>query len=107
MNRRVILYKTDVGAKPYAEYVDSLKDWRGAAKIRARVARAELGNLGDHRSLGQGVIELRIHYGPGYRIYAGLRGAELIVLLCAGDKSSQAVDIRKAIEYWEDYKRNI
>jgi len=54
------------------KYVDFLKDREGAAKIRARITRAELGNLGDHRSVSQGVIELRIDFGPGYRVYVGL-----------------------------------
>ena len=68
----------------------------------ARVNRAKLGNLGDYRSVGAGVIELRIHFGPGYRVYAGLQGEDLIVLLCAGDKSSQDNDVANAINYWED-----
>src|SRR3989344_419279 len=105
MNKQSIIYKTNAGIEPYVEYVDSLKDREGAAKIRARVTRAEFGNLGDHRSVGQGVVELRIHYGPGYRIYVGLHGQEFIVLLGAGDKSSQAKDIRKAMRYWEDFRR--
>ena len=105
MTKRSIIYKTDTGIEPYTQYVDSLKDREGAAKIRARVMRAEFGNLGDHRSVGQGVIELRIHFGPGYRIYIGLHGQELIVLLGAGDKSSQDKDIRKMMRYWEDYRR--
>ena len=105
--RRAIIYRTEGGSEPYVKYVDSLKDREGAAKIRARVTRAELGNMGDHRSVGQGVIELRIHIGPGYRVYVGLQGAELIVLLCAGDKRSQDKDIRKAMDYWSDYRRNV
>ena len=71
----------------------------------ARVNRAKLGNLGDYRSVGAGVIELRIHFGPGYRVYAGLQGEDLIVLLCAGDKGSQSKDISKARVYWEDFRR--
>ena len=106
MHRRSIIYKTETGIEPYSEYVDSLRDREGAAKIRTRITRAELGNLGDHRSVGHGVIELRIHHGPGYRVYIGLHGMELIVLLCAGDKSSQGKDIRKTMRYWEDYRRN-
>ena len=70
-----------------------------------RVTRAEMGNLGDYHSVGQGVIELKIDFGPGYRVYAGLHGAEIIVLLCAGDKSSQQKDIAKAQNYWQDYRR--
>ncbi|MBI4803398.1 MAG: type II toxin-antitoxin system RelE/ParE family toxin [Elusimicrobia bacterium] len=105
--KRSIIYKTAKGSEPYAEYVDVLKDREGAAKIRARVTRAELGNLGDHRSVGEGIIELRINFGPGYRIYAGLQGKELIILLCAGDKGSQDKDIWKAMAYWSDYRRTI
>lgn len=107
MRKRSIIYKTAKGSEPYVEYVDSLRDREGAAKIRARVTRTEFGNLGDHRSVGQGVIELRIHFGPGYRVYAGLQGKELIILLCAGDKSSQDKDIQKALDYWSDYRRTI
>ena len=107
MNKQSIIYKTETGVEAYTEYVDSLKDRIGAAKIRVCVTRAELGNLGDHKAIGRGIIELRIHYGPGYRVYIGLHGKELIVLLCAGDKASQAKDIQKAKDYWEDYKRNI
>lgn len=104
---KVIVYRTEEGIDAFDEYVDSLKDRSGASKIRVRVTRAKFGNLGDHKSIGFGVIELRINYGPGYRVYVGLQGSELIVLLCAGDKSTQAKDIMKAISYWADYKRNL
>ncbi len=107
MQKRVIIYKTEEGVEAYTEYVDSLNDRAAAAKIRVCVTRAELGNLGDHKNIGRGIIEMRIHYGPGYRVYIGRHGNELIVLLCAGDKSSQTKDIQKAKAYWEDYKRNI
>ncbi len=107
MRKRAIIYKKEDGAEPYADYVDSLKDRPGAAKIRVRVTRAELGNLGDHRSVGGGVFELRLNVGPGYRVYVGLYGESLIILLCAGDKSSQAKDIQKAADYWEDFKRKL
>lgn len=105
MSKQALIYKTAKGNEPYTDYVDSLRDREGAAKIRARVVRAELGNLGDHRSVGQGVIELKINFGPGYRVYAGLHGNELIILLCAGDKSSQNKDILHALDYWSDYRR--
>ncbi len=107
MRKRAIIYKKEDGTEPYADYVDSLKDRPGAAKIRVRVTRAELGNLGDHRSVGGGVFELRLNVGPGYRVYVGLYGESLIILLCAGDKSSQAKDIQKAADYWEDFKRKL
>lgn len=105
--KRSIIYKTEKGSEPYVEYVDSLRDREGAAKIKVHVTRAEFGNLGDHRSVGQGVVELKIHFGPGYRVYVGLQGKELIVLLCAGDKSSQNKDIQKAMDYWSDYRRTV
>jgi putative addiction module killer protein len=107
MKKISAVYRTAAGAEPYSDYVDSLRDRAGAAKIRVRVTRAELGNLGDHRNIGHGIIELRIDYGPGYRVYVGLHGLELIVLLCAGAKYSQREDIRRAMVFWEDYKRNL
>ncbi len=107
MIKKSIIYKTDTGIEAYTEYVDSLKDRLGAAKIRVRVTRAELGNFGDHKKIAHGIIELRIDYGPGYRVYIGLHGNEVIVLLCAGDKSSQTKDIKLATKYWDDFKRNL
>jgi len=107
MIKKSIIYKTDAGTEAYTEYVDSLKDRLGAAKIRVRITRAEFGNFGDHKKIAHGIIELRIDYGPGYRIYIGLHGNEVIVLLCAGDKSSQTKDVKKAMEYWEEYKKNL
>lgn len=102
-----IVYRTEAGIEAYTEYLYSLKDRAAVSKIRVRVTRAKSGNFGDHKSIGHGVIELRIDYGPGYRIYVGLHGSELIVLLCAGDKSTQDKDIKKALDYWADYKRNL
>lgn len=70
-----------------------------------RIDRLSLGNLGDGKPVGSGVQELRIDFGPGYRVYIGQDGARLILLLCGGDKSSQAKDIQAAHAYWADYKR--
>lgn len=105
MIRRAVVYMTAAGTEPYAEFVDSLKDQPGAAKIRTRVVRAELGNSGSHRGVGEGVVELEIDFGPGHRIYVGPQGETSIILLCAGDKSSQDRDIRRALDYWSDYRR--
>lgn len=105
MRKQSIIYKTAFGKEPYIEYINSLKDRRAVGKIRVCVTRAELGNLGDHEGIGHGIIELKINFGPGYRIYIGLEGQNLIILLCAGDKSSQKKDIQKAIEYWTDYQK--
>ncbi len=63
----------------------------------------EDGNLGDCSVVGAGVYEMRIHFGPGYRVYFGQEGTHIIVLLCGGDKSTQAKDIKRAQEYWADY----
>jgi putative addiction module killer protein len=103
--RKSIIYKTAAGIEPYSEYLNALRDRRAAVKIKVRVTRAEMGNLGVHRTVGQGVIELKIDFGPGYRVYAALQGDEVIVLLCAGDKNTQDRDIAKAHDYWEDYRR--
>ncbi|HXQ16655.1 MAG TPA: type II toxin-antitoxin system RelE/ParE family toxin [Caulobacteraceae bacterium] len=80
----------------FAEWLATLRDIRARARIADRLLRAALGNLGDSVSVGEGVIELRIHFGPGYRLYAVRRGEALIVLLCGGDKSSQERDIKRA-----------
>jgi len=102
--REVESYIRPDGTCPFNEWLDSLQDRQARARIRTRINRVRLGNLGDCRSVGGGVLELKIDYGPGYRVYCGQVGTTLVILLCGGDKSSQSEDIRKAIEYWEDYK---
>ena len=97
-------YSTDDGSIPFEDWFQSL-DAGIAARIRTAVARMELGNLGDHKSVGGGVWEHRLHFGKGHRIYFGRDGDELIVLLMGGSKSRQQSDIAKAKEYWLDYKR--
>lgn len=82
--------------KRYAEWIDGLRDIRGRARILARVERLALGNPGDVKPVGEGVSELRIHYGPGYRVYFKQQGFELVILLAGGDKSSQSKDIKTA-----------
>ena len=81
-----------------------LKDNRNKARILNRIDRLRLGNFGDCKSVGGGVYELRIHFGPGFRVYFGLEGKELVILLCGGDKSTQKKDIAAAIEYWKEFK---
>ena len=80
----------------FRAWLETLRDRRAAAKIAARLARLELGNFGDAEPVGEGVSELRIHYGPGYRAYFVQRGDVLVIMLCGGDKSSQDRDIRRA-----------
>ena len=80
----------------FAIWIRGLRDRRARAKIAARIDRLSLGNVGDAEPVGEGVSELRIHYGPGYRVYVVQRGKVLIVLLCGGDKSTQTKDVRIA-----------
>ena len=82
----------------YSDWFDSLRDQRAKARIAIRIRRLSLGNPGDVKPVGNGISELRISYGPGYRIYYVQRGLVFVVLLCGGDKSSQAADIEKAKE---------
>ena len=84
--------KTDV----FARWLDDLLDLRARARIQARIERLASGNPGDVKPAGEGVSELRIDYGPGYRVYFKRRGQRLIILLAGGDKSSQARDIKRA-----------
>ncbi len=89
---------TIIETDTYTAWFDDLRDPQAKARILTRLRRAELGNLGDHKSLGDGVSELRLTYGSGYRLYYTLRGTEIIILLAGGDKSTQAKDIRLAKE---------
>ena len=103
--REIRRYIISDGRVPFAEWIDSLRDRNTRAKINNRLRRVSLGNLGDYRSLGAGVYELKIDYGPGYRIYFGQIGLTVVLLLCGGDKSSQDQDISQAKKYWRDYER--
>ncbi|MBD2200297.1 MULTISPECIES: type II toxin-antitoxin system RelE/ParE family toxin [Calothrix] len=97
-------YLSSDGKDIFSEWFDSLRDRRAKAKIRARLDRVEEGNLGDYKSVGDGVFELKIDYASGYRIYFGQEGSAIIILLCGGDKSTQDKDITKAKKYWQDYR---
>ncbi|MBA3033132.1 MAG: type II toxin-antitoxin system RelE/ParE family toxin [Gammaproteobacteria bacterium] len=82
----------------FDNWFDGLRDERGRAAIRVRVRRAEDGNFGDCEPVGEGVSEMRIHYGPGYRVYFKRTGIEIVILLAGGDKSTQAKDVKKALK---------
>jgi putative addiction module killer protein len=97
-------YLTKAGRDVFGDWLSSLKDARTQAKIVARVDRLALANFGDCKSLGAGLFELRVDWGPGYRVYYALLARTCILLLCGGDKSRQSSDIRRAREYWEDYR---
>jgi putative addiction module killer protein len=95
-------YVSADGRSYFREWLDSLAVIV-RARIQARILRFETGNLGDHKSVGEGVWEVRIMFGPGYRIYFGKEGRSIILLLPGGDKSSQARDIRKSQRLWKEY----
>ena len=98
----LLLYRTGKSV-PFSEWLASLKDARAVGIIRARLNRIRLGNFGDCRPVGGGVEELRIDFGPGYRLYYGRLGSMVVVLLCGGDKKTQGKDIVMAQERWKEY----
>ena len=81
----------------FAKWLDNLRDIRGKARVLIRIERLASGNAGDVKPVGEGISEMRINYGPGYRVYFIKRGGELIILLAGGEKSSQSRDIKAAI----------
>jgi putative addiction module killer protein len=95
------LYQERSGKQPYLNWENGLSR-EVRAIVTARLARIRVGNFGDCKSF-EGINELRIHFGPGFRIYFGKKGRTVIILLCGGDKSTQKKDIKKAKEYWKDY----
>ncbi len=103
--REIKRYIKQNGAVPFAEWFGSLRDVNAKIRIDKRLERVSSGNLGDCRSVGEGVCELKIDYGQGYRVYFGQVGSAIVLLLCGGDKSTQDQDISKAYEYWRDYER--
>ena len=102
--RKLVEYVNADGRSPFGEWLAALKDVHARAAIRKRLNRVRLGNLGDWRTVGEGVMELRVDVGPGYRAYCGEDGPVMVVLLCGGDKSSQRTDIARAKELWADYR---
>jgi putative addiction module killer protein len=100
----ILRYQRDDGREPFTEWLDALRDKAAQARIRVRLRQVQAGNFGDCEPVGSGVIELRVHVGAGYRVYCGRRGQAVVILLCGGDKGSQATDIKRAIELWSEWK---
>src|SRR5216684_6247801 len=96
-------YQTASGRDVFGDWLSGLKDIRTKAKVLARIDRLALGNFGNCKSLGAGLFELRIDWGPGYRVYYAMIGKACVLLLCGGDKRKQAADIERALEYLRDY----
>lgn len=104
MSYKLKYYTTANGKSPFKQWLNDLSNLKTQATIQIRLDRVEEGNLGNCKSVGSGVHELKIYLGPGYRVYFGKVGLEIILLLCGGDKRSQKKDIIKAQEYLKDYK---
>ena len=102
--RKVIMYKTEAGVEPVPEWIRSL-DGVASRRVSGRINRFREGNLGDHKSLGGGLYESRIFFGPGYRLYYFLVNGEVVLLLCGGSKAKQQKDIICARKYMDDYKK--
>lgn len=105
MSQTVFSYVLSDGKEPVEDWLAALKDRKGRAKIRARINQFRAGNPGKHRMLGPGILEMKIDFGPGYRVYYAKVGDQIVLLLCGGDKTTQNADIKKAGEYLSDYKR--
>ena len=97
-------YVDDQGRSPVTRWIYKLRDKARRTRILSHIAKMELGNFGDSKPVGDGVSELRIHFGQGYRVYYSRQGNEIILLLCAGDKSTQTQDVANAKAYLKNYK---
>lgn len=92
---------------PYMEWLRRMRDAQARIAVIRRIARIEHGNFGDHRFCRDGVWELRVDVGQGYRVYYGMSGQSVVLLLCGGDKRTQDTDIKRAVQYWQDWNRRI
>jgi putative addiction module killer protein len=98
-------YLTGDGKDPYVEWLKALRDPMAKVQIAKRVNRVEQGNFGDHKFCRDGVWELRVDVGPGFRVYYAQAGTQIVLLLCGGDKRSQDADVARAVKNWQDWKR--
>lgn len=98
-------YQREDGLEPLTEWLSALRDKVAQARIRVRLRQVQTGNFGDVEPVGDGVSELRIHVGAGYRVYCARHGKAVVILLCGGDKGSQSADIKRAKEFWLEWKR--
>ncbi|HCC58423.1 MAG TPA: addiction module killer protein [Solibacterales bacterium] len=102
--REVEFYVDGDGNCPFKEWLESLKDHVARAQVDKRITRVRLGLFGNCDEVGEGVIELKLDTGPGYRLYCAQDGRTLVVLLCGGTKRRQQSDIEQARKFWRDYK---
>ena len=101
----VIHYETPDGTDVFAAWISELRDQQAAARVAARIQRLALGLFGECRPLREGAWELRVDWGPGYRLYYAQAGERVVLLLAGGDKRTQSADIRRAIEHWQEWQR--
>ncbi len=101
----ILDYLTEDGRDPFKEWLAGLADRRARARVAVRVQRMAGGNFGDHKPLSDGVWELKIDHGPGYRVYYAQAGRRVLLLLVGGDKRRQPADIATAVHYWQDWQR--
>ena len=102
---QLLRYQREDGWEPFSEWLNGLRDKMAQARIRLRLRQVEAGNQGDCEPVGEGVLELRVHVGAGYRVYCGRHGKTVVLLLCGGDKASQVRDIEQAKQLWTEWKR--
>ena len=102
--REIQYYRIQNGRSPFTEWLESIRDFSTRSRIERRLDRLTHGNFGRYKSIGDGMFELILDFGPGYRIYFGEINQTTVLLLCGGDKSSQARDIARAKMYWQEYK---
>ncbi len=98
-------YISSDGQDLFARWLDGLKDRQAQARVAARLIRLNNGNFGDCKLVGEGVWELRVDWGPGYRVYYAIEGKRVILLCDGGDKRSQSTDIARAIERWKEWQQ--
>lgn len=99
------VYETPSGAQPLMDWLRELRDQKARTAIRMRLDRMQLGNFGYCEPVGEGVSEMKVDLGPGYRVYFGMIGRTIVLLLCGGDKKSQDKDIRRALDFFRDHKQ--
>jgi putative addiction module killer protein len=102
--KQIVFYTDEDGNEPFQAWIDNLRDKQGRRRIINRLFRVQQGNYGDVEPIGEGLSELRLFFGPGYRVYFGEDAGNIVVILCGGDKSSQSRDVEEAKAYWKEYK---
>ncbi len=104
--KTVIIFRDQAGNEPFTDWLERVRDSTTRRRILKRLLRIESGHYGDFKAVGGGVMELRLFFGPGYRIYFGEDGDTIVILLYGGDKDSQSRDIEQAQRYWQEYQNN-